>query len=229
MQKGMTMLVLVLLIAIGLMSTFYVGSRINQKSTENTNPQPSVAPIITTSSPSASGSAKTPPPTATPKPTGIKIEENSSFKTYNNFDLGFKFNFPKSLVLSSASSKDFLQFLENQNGKMASRMNVSIKNNSSKMPLESFIQNEKYSNFDGSQKTDYDKELINGSNGLLLTKNVSMKDLCNFEDDSKSRQIFQAIFTGNKDTVIWFIANNSCETFKTNWFNAIVTSFTLIK
>lgn len=162
----------------------------------------------------------------TPTPLPYQIIQGNSVNTYMNNVYNFSFNFPKSLfIYNSQSNNEYAGFLEKQGNINAIRMTVEIFKNPNNLTLEEVEAkyNLKVSN---NQAFDLEKTAISGKEAIIVAGNKSMRQLCNYDDDQQRRVALAALVKGSNFVLI-FSANNTCDTFKTDWFSPIISSIRL--
>lgn len=167
-------------------------------------------------------------PTPTPTPTipAYQVTGGNQFNIYTNNVYSLSFNFPKSLfIYNSQSSSENASFLEKQGDVNAVRMGVEVFKNPNNLTLEQVEAKENLKvRYD--QTFDLEKTTISGREALLVAGNKSMRELCNFDDDQKRRIVLAALVKGSNFVLI-FTTNNTCDTFRTDWFNTVTSSINL--
>lgn len=235
-QQGKTALVLLLVVFLLIIGSFYLGrSSINNSQVSTPTSSPSVAPSPETSStpqPSASttnGSVKTMPSPSSASKSDIEIIQESDAKKYTDNKHGFSYKFANSLTLAKGvSDPSFAQFLEYQQGSgNVARMVSQVFENPNNSSLEEVIKRENLSGFNElGPKYEYYK--IQGHDALKLTKTMTQTEICNDGDGTTKNRIFNFLVKGD-GYVVEIHPNDSCESFKRNWFDITPQSFSFTK
>lgn len=154
------------------------------------------------------------------KAPGVRYEENGMM-VYKDNNYGFLFRFPTSLILDSDSSSNWLSFLQEQYGTMSQRLLVTVEDYNKS--LEEYVKKEDYSLY-GQEESVF----INKHAALLFITNQSQQDLCNEGDTEIKRRVNLAIIKGD-GYVLTLLPNDSCDTYKTEWFAPIPQTVTFFK
>lgn len=228
---------LIILIVVGLLiGSFYLGKISNQNNSIVAGPASSPSPRSTTLTESATAeplqssqpqSSIIPTVTPSPKP-DVEITDQVDSKRYISNKYGFTYKFSKSLIYNTSSSDpNFAQFLEYQSGVgNAARMVMQIFQNPSNASLEEVIKREKL--LDGNNLgPKYEYITIQGHEAVKLTKTMTQNEICNDGDGSTKNRIFYFLVKGD-GYVVEIHPNDSCESFKRNWFDITLQTFNFI-
>lgn len=162
----------------------------------------------------------------TPTPLPYQITQGNSINTYTNNVYNFSFNFPKPLfIYNSQSTNEYASFLERQGNINAIRMTVELFKNPNNLNLEE-VEAKYNLKVNNNQAFDLEKTTISGKETMVVAGSKSMRELCNYDDDLKRRIVLAALIKSSGYVLI-FSANNTCDTFKTDWFSPIVSSIEL--
>lgn len=237
-QKGKAILALILIVILLVAGSFYLGRYTKTQDL----PQPSPSPIVETilvASPSVSdlplvnpfdqGSAVSQAkPTSSPIMTkaDVEIREEADGKVYTDNKHGFSFKFSKTLTLNnSASDANFAQFLEFQPGTgNVARMVMQIFENPNNSSLEEVVKREGLLSVNNDIGPKYEYSTVGGREAVKLTKVMTQNEMCNDGDSTTKTRVFNFLVKGDK-YVFEIHPNNSCESFKRNWFDITPASF----
>ncbi|MBI2593062.1 hypothetical protein HYW44_00250 [Candidatus Daviesbacteria bacterium] len=240
-SQGKAILAIILVVVVLSAFSFYLG----KFSQTNNNQEPSPSPIedIATDSEVAAPISPSinpfeqrsflPKSQSTSVPAipeaDVEIRQEADSKVYTDNKRGFSFKFANSLMLNnSASDANFAQFLEYQKGTgNVARMVLQIFENPSNSSLDEVIKREGLLRGDElGPKYEYLK--INGRDSVKLTKTMTQTEICNDGDGSTKNRIFYFLVKGDK-YVVEIHPNDSCESFKRNWFDVTPASFNITK
>ncbi|GEM_PF-2014362 len=143
-------------------------------------------------------------------------QPNPDLSTYTNSLYGYSFKYPRNFVLNNSSTKDNVSFLQKQDDLMAQRLLVMANQNPDDVSLQSFAQKSNYETNESKPIT------INGYETLLLNKTFSLKDECGISDETANITRTKHLLVKTNGSIIDFATNDSCETYKTDWFSQIL-------
>lgn len=153
-------------------------------------------------------------------PASLKTTNTTLNKSYNN-SKGFSFQYPNDLVKDSSSTNEFIGFLQKQGDLMAKRLVVMVFTNYSETtPLSDVLKSENLSSESGlvlSQKN------VNSTPVEILSYNQSLSELCGTGGNTKVTGP-RYVLAKTKAVQVLFITNNTCDTFKTDWFSPILST-----
>lgn len=239
-SSGKAFFAIILIALLLIAASFYINKSF-QKKTENSQPaenlinlatdsaglkiNPSINPFdLASSVPQSSSNSSLIMPKA-----DVEIRQEADGKTYTDNRHGFSFKFANSLTLNnSVSDANFAQFLEFQKGTgNVARMVMQIFDNPLNSSLDEVVKRERL--LAGNQlgpKYEYFK--INGRDAVKLTKTMTQTEICNDGDGSTKNRIFYFLVKG-EGFVAEIHPNDSCESFKRDWFDITPSSFMLTR
>lgn len=232
-QQGKTALVLLLVIFLLIIGSFYLG----RSSINNNSQVSSPAPTSVTASPqepeistpsATSISSKSSASSSPSSKADIEITQESDSKKYTDNKHGFSYKFSNSLFLAKGSDTPFAQFLEYQPGTgNVLRMASQIFENPNNLSLDEIIKRENLLGINQlGPKYEYYK--IQGHDAVKLTKTMTQTEICNDGDGTTKNRIFNFLVKGD-GYVVEIHPNDSCESFKRNWFDLTTQSFNFTK
>ncbi len=235
-SQGRIALVIILIVVGLLIGSFYLGKISSQNNSFVAMPssQPTSLSATPMESPAtaqiqSSQPQQSPVPTFTPSPKpDVETTEEADAKRYTSNKYGFSYKFSKSLIYNNSSSDpDFAQFLENQSGVgNATRMVMQVFQNPSNSSLEEVIKREKL--LDGNNLgPKYEYSTIQGREAVKLTKTMTQNEICNDGNGTTKNRTFFFLVKGD-GYVLEIHPNDSCESFKRNWFDITPQTFSLI-
>ena len=142
----------------------------------------------------------------------------------------FYYKFSKTLTLNnSASDANFAQFLEYQKGTgNVARMVMQIFENPKNSSLEEVIKREGLLSVNNDLGPKYEYSTVTGREAVKLTKIMTQNEMCNDGDNTTKNRVFNFLVKGD-GYVFEIHPNNSCESFKRNWFDITPQSFQFMK
>ncbi len=141
----------------------------------------------------------------------------NNLKTYTN-PLGFSLQYPSNLVYENSSTNTLVGFLEKQNDLMAKRLSIMVFTNRPNYNIYEVLQ---FENLTPDPNLVYSIQTIENVNTETLSENKTMQELCGMSGDTKLSRIKYA-YVRSAETQVLFIPNDSCETYKTDWFTPIL-------
>lgn len=159
-----------------------------------------------------SNTTAAPTETVTTNPTP-QLDPNLS--TYTNALYGYSFQYPKDFVINNSSPKDSASFLQKQDDLMAQRLIVMANQDPYNASLLSFAKKSGYDTSESKTIT------IGGREALLINKTFSLKDECGTNDEAQITRTKNLLIRSN-GSILNFITDDSCSTFKTDWFSQII-------
>lgn len=156
----------------------------------------------------------------------LELKKTNGQQWFTNYVYKFSFQVADSLFLENSSSAEFTQFLEKQKDLNAVRLTVEIHNNPNNLAIDELIRQKASANYDpmGLKKESFK---IGSNDALKLTKVLTQSELCNWPDGEGKERIFNLFIKGN-GFVVEFIPNNSCESYKRDWFDITAKTFRFI-
>ncbi|MBP7832685.1 MAG: hypothetical protein KA035_02840 [Candidatus Levybacteria bacterium] len=153
-------------------------------------------------------------------PASIQNTNTSLNKIYNN-PKGFSFQYPDSLVKENSSTNELIGFLQKQGDLMAKRLVVMVFTNySDTTPLSDVLKSE---NLSAESNLVLSQKNINNTPVEILSYNQSLSELCGAGGNTQVKSPRYAL-AKTKNVQVLFITNNSCDTFKSDWFSPILTT-----
>ena len=233
-MQGKAALALTFIVLLLIAGSFYLGKYSNKNNLTQTNPSPSIESYMAESSASVSvmpsvnpfvkrpSSVSSAPQASAELPKAVvEIREEADGKVYTNNKRGFYYKFSKTLTLNnSASDANFAQFLEYQKGTgNVARMVMQIFENPKNSSLEEVIKREGLLSVNNDLGPKYEYSTVTGREAVKLTKIMTQNEMCNDGDNTTKNRVFNFLVKGD-GYVFEIHPNNSCESFKRNWFDS---------
>lgn len=233
-EKGIIPAYLLVLIMVGLfVGGIYFGKYIFDNNDVTASPTPDATSTVTydqakenslpTSMPSVSASPKVVVTLTSPP---FEIKKVGSENIYIDHMRGFSFKFSSTLTLGAVLDKNnFVQFLERQAGSgNVVRMTLDIYDNKNVALSDLIKDSQVIPAYDQGFGLTEEKLTVDGNEALKLTKSLTQAELCNWDDGENKKRTFYFLVKG-KNYIIKIHPNNSCESYKRDWFEITPQSF----